>query len=92
MIYYEKSKNSFTKDAKIRVENTIISLCNELMQNGEIIKDKNLKTFQAIIIENATAVEKFSLLFLVLLQVLFTTRLSCDKRYLFEKIVYWIFK
>lgn len=51
VIYYEKSKNSFTKDAKIRVENTIIGLCNELMQNGEIIKDKNLKTFQAIIIE-----------------------------------------
>lgn len=51
VIYYEKSKNSFTKDAKMRVENTIISLCNELMQNGEIIKDKNLKTFQAIIIE-----------------------------------------
>lgn len=51
VIYYEKSKNSFTKDAKIRVENTIIDLCNELMQNGEITKDKNLKTFQAIIIE-----------------------------------------
>lgn len=51
VIYYEKSKNSFTKDAKMRVENTIIGLCNELMQNGEIVKDKNLKTFQAIINE-----------------------------------------
>ena len=49
--YYEKSKNSFYADVKIRIENTIISLCNELMQNGEIIKDKNLKTFQTIIKE-----------------------------------------
>ena len=49
--YYEKSKNSFYADAKIRIENTIISLCNELMQNGEIIKDKHLKTFQTIIKE-----------------------------------------
>ena len=49
--YYEKSKNSFYADAKIRIENTILSLCNELMQNGEIIKDKHLKTFQTIIKE-----------------------------------------
>lgn len=49
--YYEKSKNSLLIDAKIRIENTIISLCNELMQNNQIIKDKNLKTFQTIIKE-----------------------------------------
>lgn len=49
--YYEKSKNSFYAEAKIRIENTIIGLCNELMQNGETIKDKNLKTFQTIIKE-----------------------------------------
>lgn len=49
--YYNEHQNSLYQDAKMRVENTIISLCNELMQNGEIIKDKNLKTFQAIIIE-----------------------------------------
>ena len=47
VIYYEKSKNSFTKDAKIRVENTIIGLCNELMQNGEIIKDKKFKNLSS---------------------------------------------
>lgn len=49
--YYEKSKNSFYAEVKIRIENTIIGLCNELMQNGETIKDKNLKTFQTIIKE-----------------------------------------
>lgn len=49
--YYEKSKNSLLIDAKIRIENTIIGLCNELIQNNQIIKDKNLKTFQTIIKE-----------------------------------------
>ena len=49
--YYNEHQNSLYQDAKIRSQNTIIALCNELMQNGEIIKDKNLKTFQAIIIE-----------------------------------------
>ena len=49
--YYNEHQNSLYQDAKIRSQNTIIALCNELMQNGVTIDNKNVKVLQAIIIE-----------------------------------------
>lgn len=49
--YYNEHQNSLYQDAKIRSQNTIIALCNELMQNGETIDNKNVKVLQAIINE-----------------------------------------
>ena len=49
--YYNEHQNSLYQDAKIRSQNTIIALCNELMQNGASINSKNVKVLQAIINE-----------------------------------------
>ena len=49
--YYNEHQNSLYQDAKIRSQNTIIALCNELMQNGVTIDNKNVKVLQAIINE-----------------------------------------
>lgn len=46
--YYEKNKNVFYQDAKIKQEKTILKIYNELKNKGEQIDEKSLKMIEAI--------------------------------------------
>lgn len=46
--YYEKNKNSFYQDAKLKQERLILTLYKELKNSGEPIDEKSLKIIEAI--------------------------------------------
>ena len=46
--YYEKNKNSFYEDAKIKQEKLILKIYNELKNKGEEIDEKSLKIIETI--------------------------------------------
>lgn len=46
--YYEKNKNLFYQDAKIKQEKTILKIYNELKNKGEQIDEQSLKMIEVI--------------------------------------------
>lgn len=51
--YYEKNKNSFYQDARLKQENLILALYKELKDSGKEIDEKSLKMIETIIKERA---------------------------------------